>query len=294
MARCHSPLYLPRHKGRPEALIPIPCGKCVYCKRRRVNSWVFRLLQEDKVSLSSYFVTLTYDRYTLPKSKKNRSTLVKKDLQKFFRKLRKLQPRDKPIKYYACGEYGTKNSRPHYHIILFNVLDTESIYKAWTRRCEIRGGERAYQMGKIDIGTVSGASIAYTAKYIDKKRRIPEYKGDDRVPEFSLMSKKLGINYITPQIIKYHKADLRRMYVTLKGGIKTAMPKYYRNLIFNEQERSQQRTVISQLEKQELADLRQEFAKMKNKPDISFETWLETHKHAQYVQFYHNHNTKRQ
>ncbi len=294
MGRCHSPLYLPRHKGRPEAKIPIGCGKCPYCKRRRVNSWVFRLLQEDRVSLSSYFVTLTYDKYFLPVSKKNRPTLVKTDLQKFFRKLRKLQSRDKSIKYYACGEYGTKNSRPHYHAIVFNVLDTESFYKAWTRSCPIRGGTKAHQMGKIDIGSVSGASIAYTAKYIDKKTRIPQYKGDDRKPEFSIMSKKLGINYITSQIIKYHKADLRRMYVTHIGGIKTPMPKYYRNLIFNEDERRKQRKIIAELEKAELAKLRHEFDNMENKMHIAFETWLETHKYAQYAQFYNKQKDKRQ
>ena len=56
---CDTP-YSVKPKGWLNA-IDVPCGKCPNCKKRRVNEWVFRLQEEDKVSSTSYFITLTYD-----------------------------------------------------------------------------------------------------------------------------------------------------------------------------------------------------------------------------------------
>ena len=49
--------------------------------------------------------------------KNNPIILKKSDFQKFIKRLRK----DYDIKYFACGEYGDKTLRPHFHAILFGV-----------------------------------------------------------------------------------------------------------------------------------------------------------------------------
>lgn len=215
---CLTPFY------RKDLAIPvsIPCGKCPECVKRRVSAWSFRLQQEEKVSTSAQFITLTYDTKTIPITSKGYLSLSKRDLQLFFKKLRKANA--EKIKYYAVGEYGSKTKRPHYHIILFNaVLDT--IQPSWFQ-------------GDVHYGTVGGASIGYTLKYISKKKLIPEFESDDRLPEFSLMSKRLGISYITEATKRWHKADLEnRMYNTIEDGKKLAMPRYFKEKIYTEIER---------------------------------------------------------
>ena len=60
------------------------------------------------------FLTLTYDEANLPRH----GQLLKRDLQLFFKRLRKLMG---PFRYVACGEYGDLRRRPHFHVALFGV-----------------------------------------------------------------------------------------------------------------------------------------------------------------------------
>lgn len=232
---CHSPLMVQRSKYRPQ-LIPIPCGKCPPCLKRRVDAWVFRLRQEDLISSSAHFVTLTYDTNHVPITNNGFMTLKKDDFQKFMKRLRKKT--DNKLRYYAAGEYGDQNWRPHYHAIIFNCPQTAHFHSAWS--IYHKKSDTYIPIGHVDIGTVSGDSIAYTAKYIHKSKRIPLHARDDRIPEFSLMSKGLGDNYITPATKNYHKKNLDQLYLTNPGGHKIAMPRYYRDKIFTDQEKAQQ------------------------------------------------------
>jgi hypothetical protein len=190
---------------------------------RRTSVWTFRLKQHAKNATSSHFVTLTYDTRFVPITPRGFLTLDKRDVQLYFKKLRKAHGENhEPIKYYLAGEYGSKTFRPHYHIILFNA-NIEFIHKAWDK-------------GEVHIGELTEASAAYTAKYINKGKIIPMHKNDDRLPEFSLMSKKLGLNYLSEKIIRYHRADIERNYLTLEDGKKISLPRYYRQKIWTESE----------------------------------------------------------
>lgn len=183
--------------------------------------------------MSSLFVTLTYDTEFVPITKNGFMSLRKKDLQDFFKRLRKAKLGEAPIKYYACGEYGSTRKRPHYHLIIFNS-DGDSICRAWSRYHPQAGTN--VLIGNVDFGTVSSSSIAYTAKYMAKGRVVPEHPRDDREKEFSVMSKGLGLNYIKDSTIAWHKADLSRLYVVLEGGVKAPLPRYYRDRIYTREE----------------------------------------------------------
>lgn len=226
MGQCLTPFGI-RHKMTNET-IPVPCGRCPECMKRRVSGWSFRLMQEEKVSTSAYFITLTYDQPIMTRN--GFMTLDKPDVQKFMKRLRKAVSQKYPhikVKYYLCGEYGTKGMRPHYHAIIFNVPDTSFIEAAWNK-------------GYIHYGTVSGASVGYTLKYMDKPKKIPFHRNDDRTPEFALMSKGLGENFLSNAAVRYHHADKDNRYcITIEGGKKIAMPRYYKNKIFTDQERKQ-------------------------------------------------------
>lgn len=198
--------------------INVPCGKCPTCKARRVSHWSFRLMQHDKIANSSRFITLTYDTQNVPITAKGFMSLQKRDLQLFFKRLRKAHGKTNSIKYYACGEYGGKTLRPHYHIILFDA-DIEKIQPAWN-------------LGHVHYGDVSGASVGYTLKYINKTKKIPLHQNDDRQPEFALMSKKIGINYLTPQMVNWHKKG-KHLYAVIEDGKKISLPRYFKDKIWN-------------------------------------------------------------
>ena len=207
--------------------IPVPCSKCPPCMKRRTSGWSYRLIKEGERSSSALFVTLTYDTEYVPLTEKGYMNLDKTDIQKFFKRLRKLSKTK--IKYYVCGEYGTKKMRPHYHIILFNA-NKEHIQKAWILNNK--------PLGSMHIGQVNEATIGYTLKYMTKKGKIPLHYNDDRQKEFSLMSKRLGDNYITKKMIEWHKKDLeKRMYVNIPDNKKIAMPRYYKDKIYTELEK---------------------------------------------------------
>jgi len=218
---CDTPFFATSKRGES---VPVPCGKCAPCKKRRVESWVFRLRQQQKVSVHAHFVTLTYGTHCVPISVNGFLTLRKADFQNFMKRLRKLTTND--LKYYACGEYGTRHRRPHYHAIIFNCPSSDLFAQAWTL-----GGD---QLGGVHVGDVTSDSIAYTMKYIDKSNFKFAHGRDDREKEFSLMSKGLGKNYLTDDVIKYHKSSVDRLYVTETLGRRIAMPRYYRKKIYTD------------------------------------------------------------
>lgn len=94
--------------------VPVPCGKCPGCKMEHARQWAMRCMHEARMHKFNCFVTLTYRNADLPEY----GDLVRRDTQLFFKRLRKRY--GVGIRYYGCGEYGTLNKRPHYHVLLFN------------------------------------------------------------------------------------------------------------------------------------------------------------------------------
>lgn len=171
------------------------------------------------------FITMTYDTRHVGITQNGFMTLVKTDVQKFMKRVRKRENSDKSlIKYFVVGEYGGQTMRPHYHMIVFNAK-LEWLSSSWDK-------------GQMHFGEVTGASIGYCLKYMMKKGKIPMHLNDDRQPEFRLMSKGLGANYLTRSMIAWHKADTEnRMYVNVGDGKKATMPRYYKNKIWSDGER---------------------------------------------------------
>lgn len=271
---CDTPMVVTGATGQ---RYDVPCGRCPPCKTRKVQGWVFRLQQEDKRSFSSHFVTLTYDTHSVPISENGFKTLKKSDLQNFFKRLRLLCPTTE-VKYYAVGEYGDEHKRPHYHAIIFNVLDTTRFQKAWTLDGK--------QIGNVHVGQVTNASIAYTLKYIDKKGYERKFAADDRLKEFAVMSKKLGENYLTDSIKKYHNADLNRNYITLQDGHKIALPRYYRSKIYdNDTMREQTIHIITTIQQQQHEDEQQFYRQHPGSNEYDYSNHVHARKHERIERF---------
>lgn len=155
------------------------CGQCLGCRSRRRDEWAGRILMEARYHESSIFATLTYDPLTCPLE------LSKRDVQLFVKRLRKTHK----FRYFACGEYGERTGRPHYHVILFGLLpdDEQCIQKSWSN-------------GFVSCSLLTPARARYVAKYVLKfesvaldGQTLPRGSSTGRQPEFSLMSRRPGI-----------------------------------------------------------------------------------------------------
>lgn len=199
----------------------VPCGKCLECKKRRVNSWFVRLKNQLEDCENAYMVTLTYDDEHLPYSENGLMTLNYRDFQLFMKRYRKANENSK-VRYYCVGEYGANSFRPHYHAIMYNI-DCVSLMANWT-------------FGFVHFVNVTDATLYYTLKYVTKSTFKMVDEDDDRVPEKALISKGLGLNFLTDNIIKYYHDDPFRG-VTLLGNKKLSLPRYYRDKIFDESQK---------------------------------------------------------
>lgn len=198
-------------------VIAVPCGKCLFCLVNKRNDWTMRLQEEQKRSESAFFVTLTYSDKFLPDC-----GLVKRHLQLYFKRLRKVTPR---LRYFAVGEYGSKTQRAHYHAIIFNA-EEKAIREKWTLYDKVK--DREYPIGIVHVGTVTEASCAYVTKYcIQKGLEI-----DGLNKPFSIMSRGYGLGawYLSDEMIEWHRADDRNY--TLRYGVKGRLPRYYKDKIW--------------------------------------------------------------
>ena len=113
------------------------------------------------------FVTLTYDDKHLPDD----YSVNVRTLQLFFKRLRKSLPHK--IRYFACGEYGDLNLRPHYHALIFNYSPNDKIlYKKSNNHNLYTSSSLSEQwtFGNAWLGSVTFQSAGYVARYVVKKQ----------------------------------------------------------------------------------------------------------------------------
>lgn len=181
--------------------IQVPCGKCIVCQENRRNDWQARMELEARNSVVSYFGTLTYNEENYP------GQLVKADLQKFWKRLRKRTT----CRYFACGEYGA-NGRGHYHFIAF--LDHLVILEAFEALVSV-----CWPFGFVMVKEANLDNMRYVAKYTIKQSfTVPIGK---EAP-FAVMSRDPGIGYEGYQGI----LDYRHDFIQLSSGTRRALPRY--------------------------------------------------------------------
>lgn len=132
---------------------------------------------------------------------------------------------EKPIRYFACGEYGDEKERPHYHAILYgigiNKEDREYIKRAWPY-CDWKNP----RIAKNAFGIVEHDSCRYVAGYIMKKidgeMELNMRLFEHREPPFRLLSQGLGKNWC----IENKDRLTQDGFISIKG-VKTGIPRYY-------------------------------------------------------------------
>jgi len=239
-----------KRKGSTGVHTSVVCGKCIGCRLDNSRDWAVRSIHEaqtqEENGKESCFLTLTYDNDHLPKN----GSLNFKHFQNFMKLLRK-EPNVPKIKYFHCGEYGDKTHRPHYHALLFGYNFPDKEYHC------TRDGNTAYissqlkrlwKHGLHEIGNLTFASAAYTARYILKKQygeeadvhynQVTELEPDTGEilqmehiqPEYTTMSNGIGSDWYD----KYAHTDVwvdDSIIVDPQDGTKpfyARVPRYYR------------------------------------------------------------------
>lgn len=146
------------------------------------------------------------------------------------------------VRFYMCGEYGEKLSRPHYHALMFNWWPSDARLWKQTKTGPLFTSEflsGVWGHGYAVIGSVTFESAAYVSRYITKKitgeaasdHYETEFYDDatgeifQRLPEFTNMSRKPGIAHDWFQKWKgdVYPAD----QIVLRNGRVMRPPRYY-------------------------------------------------------------------
>lgn len=234
--------------------IEVPCGKCVGCRLDYSRQWATRCMLEAKSHKENVFITLTYSTENLTIKPGcdietgeigEVATLVPEELTKFMKDLRryyKYHYNHDNIRFYACGEYGPKYMRPHYHLICFNlpIEDKEYLFnnadhdKVYTSEII----SNIWGKGFVTVGDVTWNSAAYVARYVMKKIKGPDakelYLKMGREPEFVRMSRNPGIarDYFEENKNKIYECD-EIIIENKKGKAQAVKPSKYYDRLFD-------------------------------------------------------------
>lgn len=199
-------------------IVPLSCGKCEECSKSRALEWSYRLYHESQFYKDTCFITLTY--------KDDPVYLNKKHFQDFIKRLRKhILPAQ--IKFFGCGEYGSKRGRPHYHAVIFGwkPKDLKFLMMDKNHFKIFNSVELAelWKHGFVSVGECTMNSFKYVCNYMQKQNKYKWHTDDlfDNAPPFVLMSKGLGKRWFLDHIQTlstdkvFHKDDFR------------SIPRYY-------------------------------------------------------------------
>jgi len=231
------------------AVSPVPvvraCDGCVGCRVQKTSEWAARAVLELRSFADSCFITLTYSPEHLPYA----SSLSPYDLETFWKRLRtnhyrslcaaaKLAGAPKPavpvIRYLACGEYGPKRQRPHYHAVVFGYRPSDGVeFKRTSFGPLFTSAElsKAWEdKGFVTFGDVAYESAAYVASYVQKKLsgKLAERVYGTLQPPFARMSRRPGLGLEAVYSLGTEFWDDK---MDVGGGRVAPVPRYFMNAL---------------------------------------------------------------
>lgn len=236
-----------KSEGFSDQEVSLPCGKCHGCRLEHARSWAVRCMHEASLHENNCFLTLTYNDENLPTVAPGISTVSKRDVQLFIKRLRKKY--GKKLKYYMGAEYGPKLGRAHYHLCIFGMDFGDK--QLWS----IKRGNQLYTSKTLDkiwgkgfatIGELTFQSASYVARYCMKKMKGPESwhhyaaytdleTGEiiSREKEFALMSRRPAIG---KEWYDKYKDEVLDNGSIIANGYEQSPPKYYEKLAEQEED----------------------------------------------------------
>lgn len=224
--------------------VPVKCGECMECRKAIGREWRIRMLEEIKHNTNGKMITLTFSNESI---KELAMTENVKGLTGYNKdnKIAKLATRRFLERWRK--EYGT--SLRHWFITELGSGATEHLHLhgiVWTNESIDKIREK-WRYGNIWSGQwVNEQTINYTIKYVHKKDKVHEnYK------PIILTSPGMGSGYTEGQDANNnkYKEGKTKEYYRARSGHKIAMPVYWRNKIYTEEER--EKLWLEKLDKQE-------------------------------------------
>lgn len=217
--------------------VSLPCGSCLGCKLERSRQWAVRIMHESKMHEANSFLTLTFDQLPEPCvecAPGVEGSLCVCLLQRFFKRLRsRLAP--ERIRFFACGEYGERLGRPHYHAIVFGWFPSDSVFLKGSGELSLFSSRLlsdAWGFGFASVGRVSFDSASYVANYATKKistnREDEKKRLAGRKPEFLVMSRRPGIGR---SWIDKFASDVYPSDEVIIRGVQCRPPRYYDQVV---------------------------------------------------------------
>lgn len=263
-----NPRYIPNKKngGHPpkaddkrKLYVPVGCGNCIECRRQLANNWKVRLSEElraldstcaARLDIKAYFVTLTFSEEklnwylnTLGRSNDINNiaaAAIRHFLERWRRKYKK------SLRHWLVTELGHEGTeRLHLHGIVF------------TNEEKINTLEERWRNGWVHIGEYCNEkTINYIVKYITKvdndhknyKAKVFASAGIGSNYVYFIDEKRNKQNGRGIKFNKYNGEDTKEYYLT-KEGFKISLPMYYRNHIYNEEEK--EKLWVNKLNKKE-------------------------------------------
>lgn len=229
----------------------LPCGVCTGCRLERSRQWAVRMMHESQLHEYNCFLTLTYDKQNVPIT----NSLDLSALQNFVKRIRAHADYhyNNKLRFFACGEYGDENNRPHYHLIIFNhdfpdktLYSNKNNQKLYTSPTL----QNLWPQGFTTLGPVNYTTAAYCARYTLKKiggkkaadyyyRQSPTDGNFYSVrPEFSVMSRRPGIG--TGWVEKF-KSDFYPSGFVVTDGAPVPVPRFYKLKLTEEEQETLKR-----------------------------------------------------
>lgn len=166
---------------------PIPCGKCLLCRKAQSLEWFVRLYCESFLHERACAVTLTYRDEDLPRA----GEWTPRDLVLFMARLRKAEGAG--IRAYMQGEYSPAKLRPHYHGLLFGYFPSDAIRSGGGGSASWRSPEleRLWGLGdSLKVQECSPGTARYVAGHTVSKLLSDLPAGFGEVPSYK--SRGLG------------------------------------------------------------------------------------------------------
>lgn len=230
--------------------VPTKCGECIECAKAKQREWQIRLKEEIKERRNGKYVTLTFSNEEIAKLYTDNKVkgLTGYDLDNAVGKLAVWRFKERWRKkykeyprYWLITELGHKNTEHlHYHGIIWT---DEKIEPTWQYGGVYIGKYREYRSREQ---YVSARTVNYITKYIIKKdEKHLTYK------PILLCNDGMGKGYNNSrqsELNKYEKEKTREYYRD-ERGFKTALPIYYRNKIYSDDEK--EKLWLEKLDKKE-------------------------------------------
>lgn len=238
----------PTLKDERIALVPVGCGNCIECRKQKSREWQVRLNEEIRENKNGKFMTFTFTNESIKELKQKLyeklegiitpNKIIENEIailgvRLFLERWRKKYK--KSIRHWLITELGhTGTERIHIHGIIFTNETIDTITNIW-------------KYGYVYMGEyVNEKTINYMVKYVTKTDK--DHKGYKAV---ILTSAGIGNQYlkrIDANINKYKDNNTQEYYRTRKG-LKLALPIYYRNKIYNDEQK--EKLWINKIDKEE-------------------------------------------